>query len=245
MSITNRRKNLAAQEHYRTRPNCNAYSGAADRSTRVRTFDDIDSLEDLIEIVLKRWPNHRKDDWQLAIYYDALSDLVGECGLVRLKVAVRASLTRCDFFPEPSELRKLLPSIPDVQIQSPEKVHDPGCPDCGGNGWKVVKMLERGQLQNRATRCKCKAPATQQLEPAPDLGQYHSVLKQSVERIEMEHLGSENRRAAARARARAALKTVTERMEQERTAASEKQDPSAEPSDQQTDSTEQQDGMKP
>jgi len=174
--------------------------------------------------VLKRWPNHRKDDYQLALYYDTLSDLVDECGFVRLKAAVRDSFTRCNFLPEPPELRELLPSVPDVQIQSPENAHDPNCPHCGGSGWKPVKVLERGQPQNRATRCKCKAPDTRQPEPEPDLAAYHSILKKGVERFEKEHLGSDNRRAAARARARVALKTVTERMERERAAGDKKQD---------------------
>lgn len=186
---------MATQQH-RTRPNCNAYSASVGSSTRARTFEDIDSLEALIEIVLRRWPNHRKDDWQLALYYDALSDLVDECGFVRVKAAVRASFTRCNFFPQPPELRELLPSVPDVCIQPPEKVRDPNCPDCGGNGWKMVKVLDRGQLQNRATRCACKAPATQQPEPTPDLAAYHSILKDAVEKSEAEHLGNESRRAA-------------------------------------------------
>jgi hypothetical protein len=207
---------LATQQHHATRHNCNEYSASAGKSTRVRTLEDIDSLEALIEIVLKRWPNHRKDDWQLVLYYDALSDLVDECGFMRVKAAVRASFTRCNFLPEPPELRELLPSVSEVCIQPPEKARDPNCSDCGGNGWKLVKVLDRGQLQNRATRCTCKAPATQQPEPTPDLAMYHSILKDAVERSETERLGNENRRVAARAQARAALKTVTERMERER-----------------------------
>jgi hypothetical protein len=171
--------------------------------------------------MLKRWPNHRKDDWQLAIYYDALHDLEDECGFVRVKAAVRASFTRCNFFPEPPELRDLLPPVPDVQIvPPPEKVHDPRCPDCSGSGWKPVQVVNRGQLENRFTRCKCKPPAAQQPEPTPDLAVYHSILKDAVEKSEAERLGNESKRVAGRAQARAALKTVTERMEREREARS-------------------------
>jgi len=168
--------------------------------------------------MLRRWPNHRKDDWQLAIYYDGLGDLVKERGFECLKAAVRASFTRCNFLPEPPELRELLPSISNVSILEPEQVHDPRCQDCGGSGWKPVKVLNRGQLENRVTRCTCKVPATRQPEPepTPGLAAYHSILKDAVERSETEHLGNESRRGAARAQARAALKTVTERMERER-----------------------------
>jgi hypothetical protein len=206
---------MATQQ--RTRPNCNVYSASAGKSTRVRTFDDIDSLEGLIEIMLRRWPNHRKDDWQLAIYYDGLNDLAKERGFECLKSAVRASFTRCNFLPEPPELRELMPEVGYVQ---PLKLHDPNCRDCRGEGWKPVPVPmidgKTGRLDRRFMPCDCKAPSMPQPEPTPEPTAYHSVLKDAVEKSEAEHLGNESRRAAARAQARAALKTVTERMERER-----------------------------
>ena len=169
---------MATQQHHATRHNCNEYSASAGRSTRVRTFEDIDSLEALIEIVLKRWPNHRKDDWQLVLYYDALSDLVDECGFVRLKAAVRTSFTRCNFLPEPPELRELLPAIPDC-VKPKLLEPDPNCRDCGGSGWKNVLGPDR-----RVTRCHCKAP-TAVTKPTftPDIRPFHAVLKEAVARI--------------------------------------------------------------
>jgi hypothetical protein len=170
---------LATQQQHRTRPNCNAYSASADSSTRVRTLESGDSLEALIEVALRRWPNHRKDDWQLDLYCGALSDLVDECGLVRLKAAFRAASTRCHFLPEPPELRELLPPIPEhAKLKLAE--HDPNCRNCDGSGWKNVLCPDR-----RVTRCHCKAPAVATAtKPAftPNLAPLHAFLKDAVER---------------------------------------------------------------
>jgi hypothetical protein len=152
----------------------------------------------------------------LAIYYDGLGDLLKEHGFECLKSAVRTAFTRCHFFPEPPELRDLMPEVGYVE---PLKVHDPNCRDCRGEGWKPVPIPmidgKTGRLDRRFMPCDCKAPVTPQPEPTPDPTAYHNILKEAVEKSEAEHL-EKSRRATARAQARAALKTVTERIERER-----------------------------
>jgi hypothetical protein len=122
-------------------------------------------LDALIDSLLLRWPNHRKDPAQLVAYHDDISDLVAECGFERLTAAVRASFTRNSFLPEPSELRELLPS-PNEYGQP--QWHDEACPDCHGSGWKLVQVASTfyaGKTETRAARCPCK-PATQKKRSA-------------------------------------------------------------------------------
>ncbi len=113
-------------------------------------------LEALIDSLLLRWPNHRKDAAQLVAYHDDLHDLVAECGFERVTSAVRASFTRNSFLPEPSELRELMPS--QDRYDQPQW-HDEQCEDCHGSGWKLVQVASpfyAGKTETRAVRCPCK-----------------------------------------------------------------------------------------
>jgi len=135
------------------------------RSARHEVKSDAGRLEALIDSLLLRWPNHRKDAAQLVAYHDDLSDLVAECGFDRVTAAVRASFTRNNFLPEPSELRELLPANRYDQPQW----HDEACPDCHGSGWKLVQVASTfyaGKTETRATRCLCKPATAQKKRPS-------------------------------------------------------------------------------
>ncbi len=82
-------------------------------------------LKQLIDDTLARRPNHKKDDAQLAYYFDDLADLVRERGITR--VVVRLAWTTNLYLPEPAEVRECMPE-PDVSKQ----FHDPNCPNCRG-----------------------------------------------------------------------------------------------------------------
>jgi len=121
----------------------------------------------LVERMLLRWPNHRKDAAQLEMHARGVDKLIEERGVSCVEAAVEAAFTRCHYFAEPDELRDLLPSA-DQFAQH----RDPNCCECLGSGVKTVEVtadprhleLYPGEKTMRvARRCHCE-PATRKNE---------------------------------------------------------------------------------
>ena len=115
-------------------------------------------LDELVEVILARWPNHKLDDQQLLIYYDDLFALKEECGIKALTAAVYSARTRKGFLPGPDELRELMPAREQYVRQEWER---PDCPDCKGSGWKMVEVPSKIYVDRKelaARRCDCLLP---------------------------------------------------------------------------------------
>jgi hypothetical protein len=138
------------------------------------------AARELVESLLLRWSNHKKDPAQVVMYRDDIAALIAECGLTRVQAAAEKARTNCNFLPEPAELRELLPSS-NINNQW----HDRDCPDCRGSGWKLIDEIDSrpGRAEKRAVRCACVPRAPRAPEPAPalDLGPLHAILQQGVD----------------------------------------------------------------
>jgi len=136
------------------------------------------AVSEIFRELLQRWPNHKKDEGQLALYVEDIADLVENCGPDRVRAAVKAARIRCDFLPEAPELNKLLPG-PE---RHSEPLRDPDCLDCAGDGWKMVRYVdvESGRAGQRATRCTCRPPAALKTAPRPSLRQYNTFIAQAL-----------------------------------------------------------------
>jgi hypothetical protein len=140
------------------------------------------AARDLVESLLLRWSNHKKDPAQAVMYRDDVAALIAECGLSRVQAAAEKARTNCNFLPEPAELRELLPSS-DINT----RYHDQNCSACHGNGWKLIDVIDSvsGRADKRAVRCTCvpsspRAPDPERT-PALDLGPLHAILQQGVD----------------------------------------------------------------
>lgn len=140
------------------------------------------AARELVESLLLRWSNHKKDSAQVVMYRNDVAALIAECGLNRVQGAAEMARTHCNFLPEPAELRELLPSS-DINI----RYHDQNCPDCHGTGWKLIDVIDAGtgRADKGAVRCACvpSAPRVPEPECAPalDIGPLHAILQQGVE----------------------------------------------------------------
>jgi hypothetical protein len=140
------------------------------------------AARELVESLLLRWSNHKKDAAQIVMYRNDVAALIAECGLSRVQAAAEKARTHCNFLPEPAELRELLPSS---NINA--RYHDQNCSACHGSGWKLIDVIDSGtgRAEKRAVRCACvpSAPRAPESERAPalDLGPLHAILQQGVE----------------------------------------------------------------
>jgi hypothetical protein len=132
----------------------------------------------LIDRILDRWPNHKKNAAQLRDYDADVRTLVERFGLDRVQAAVQEARIRKSFLPEPAELFELISPVPECAKPKPPE-HDPNCHDCSGSGWKDVA----GPV-HRVTRCHCSATAVVPKSAfAPNIEPLHALLKQAVERM--------------------------------------------------------------
>jgi len=143
---------------------------------------DTAAVKKLIERMLARWPNHKKNPAQLTEYKADIGALVERRGLDAIQKAVQEARLCKSFLPEPAELFELLPAVPDPA--KPNLGPDPDCSACSGSGWKVIELpdpVHQGQTERRARRCPCKASVAPKAVPAPSPEQYKAILKEVLQ----------------------------------------------------------------
>lgn len=142
------------------------------------------AVAELVQELIGRWPNHKKNAAQLRLYTEDIAAMVEEFGLSRMRAAVAtARRGRCDFLPEPGELFKLLPA---PEIHSAQALRDPNCPHCSGSGWKMVTIIDAssGRSDKRATRCNCEASRTAAAAATrPTAEQCGAFVKEAMEQL--------------------------------------------------------------